>query len=117
MKKKTRSLLLALPTVLALLLFFIGPMVYILIRTLAQGGSGAFLKFFTDEFYLKILWTTLRVSLLSTVVSLLLGYPTAYYMELTFDPTLAAVSTFLILGSLGLIVLMEKFVGLDMFVK
>ena len=39
------------------------------------------------------------------------------YMELTFDPTLAAVSTFLILGSLGLIVLMEKFVGLDMFVK
>lgn len=83
MKKKTRSLLLALPTVLALLLFFIGPMVYILIRTLAQGGSGAFLKFFTDEFYLKILWTTLRVSLLSTVVSLLLGYPTAYYMART----------------------------------
>ena len=83
MKKKTRSLLLALPTVLALLLFFIGPMVYILIRTLAQGGSGAFLKFFTDEFYLKILWTTLRASLLSTVVSLLLGYPTAYYMART----------------------------------
>lgn len=83
MKKKTRSLLLALPAVLALLLFFIGPMVYILIHTLAHGGSSAFLKFFTDEFYLKILWTTLRVSLLSTVVSLLLGYPTAYYMART----------------------------------
>lgn len=41
------------------------------------------MKFFTDEFYLKILWTTLRVSLLSTVVSLLLGYPTAYYMART----------------------------------
>lgn len=39
------------------------------------------------------------------------------YMELTFDPTLAAVSTLLILSSLVLIVLMEKFVGLDMFVK
>ena len=39
------------------------------------------------------------------------------YMELTFDPTLAAISTLLILASLVLIVLMEKFVGLDMFVK
>ena len=39
------------------------------------------------------------------------------YMELTFDPTLAAISTLLILSSLVLIVLMEKFVGLDMFVK
>jgi putative spermidine/putrescine transport system permease protein len=39
------------------------------------------------------------------------------YMELTFDPTLAAISTLLILGSLVLIVLMEKFIGLDMFVK
>ena len=39
------------------------------------------------------------------------------YMELTFDPTLAAISTFLIAGSLVLILLMDKFVGLDMFVK
>ena len=40
-----------------------------------------------------------------------------FYMELTFDPTLAAISTLLILGSLIIIVAMDKFVGLDMFMK
>ena len=38
-------------------------------------------------------------------------------MELTFDPTLAAISTLLMLASLILIVLMERLVGLDMFMK
>ena len=38
-------------------------------------------------------------------------------MELTFDPSLAAISNLLILASLVLLVLMEKLVGLDMFVK
>lgn len=56
-------------------------------------------------------------SLLSTPRFVTLPIRIMNYMELTFDPTLAAVSTLLILSSLVLIVLMEKFVGLDMFVK
>lgn len=39
------------------------------------------------------------------------------YMELRLDPTLAAVSTVLIAISLLLVVLMERFAGLDMFLK
>ena len=39
------------------------------------------------------------------------------YMELTFDPTLAAISTLLRVASLVLIILMERLVGLDMFMK
>lgn len=39
------------------------------------------------------------------------------YMELTFDPTLAAISTLLMVASLVLIILMERLVGLDMFMK
>ena len=39
------------------------------------------------------------------------------YMEMSFDPTLAAISTLLILCSLILMLLMEKFVGLDMFMR
>lgn len=39
------------------------------------------------------------------------------YMEFSFDPTLAAVSTLLILFSFIAIVLLERFMGLDMFVK
>lgn len=39
------------------------------------------------------------------------------YLEFSFDPTLAAISTLLILFSFTAIVLLERFVGLDMFVK
>lgn len=39
------------------------------------------------------------------------------YMEFAFDPTLAAISSVLIVFSLLLILLMEKFVGLNMFLK
>ena len=56
-------------------------------------------------------------SLLSTPKFITLPIRIMNYMELTFDPTLAAISTLLILASLVLIVLMEKFIGLDMFVK
>ena len=56
-------------------------------------------------------------SLLSSPKFITLPIRIMNYMELTFDPTLAAISTLLILGSLLLIVLMEKFIGLDMFVK
>lgn len=56
-------------------------------------------------------------SLLSTPKFITLPIRIMNYMELTFDPTLAAISTLLILASLVLIVLMEKLVGLDMFVK
>ena len=83
MERRKQAILLALPASLALLFFFILPMVYILIRTLTENGTADFTEFFTDPFYLDILWTTLRVSLVSTAVSLLLGYPTAYYMART----------------------------------
>ncbi len=54
-------------------------------------------------------------SLLSTPKFVTLPVRIMNYMELTFDPTLAAVSTILILISLSLVLLMEKFTGLDMF--
>lgn len=83
MTQKRRALLLALPTVLALGVFFLIPMAYILIKTLLSDGWSHFADFFTDPFYLDILWTTVRVSLVSTLISLLLGYPAAYYMART----------------------------------
>lgn len=84
MKKANRqALLLALPAALALLIFFVVPMVYILVKTLMEHGWDDFTAFFSDPFYLEILGTTFRVSVISTLVSLLLGYPTAYYMART----------------------------------
>lgn len=83
MERRKQAFLLALPTALALFLFFLAPMAYILIRTLVVNGMADFISFFTDPFYLDILWTTLRVSVLSTAASLLLGYPVAYFMART----------------------------------
>ena len=59
----------------------------------------------------------LMSSLLSTPRFITLPIRIMNYMELTFDPTLAAISTLLMLASLILIVLMERLVGLDMFMK
>ena len=83
MTQRKRAFLLALPASLALLVFFIVPMIFILVKTLLTNGFSDFTDFFTDSFYLNILWTTVRVSLVSTLISLLLGYPTAYYMART----------------------------------
>ena len=83
MERKHRALLLALPTVLTLLFFFVAPMVYILVHTLHENGFSDFVNFFSDPFYRNILWVTLRVSLVSTAISLVLGYPTAFYMART----------------------------------
>ena len=72
MERKHRALLLALPTVLTLLFFFVAPMVYILVHTLHENGFSDFVDFFGDPFYRNILWVTLRVSLVSTAISLVL---------------------------------------------
>ena len=56
-------------------------------------------------------------SLLSTPRFITLPIRIMNYMELTFDPTLAAISTLLMVASLVLIILMERLVGLDMFMK
>jgi putative spermidine/putrescine transport system permease protein len=83
MKTKREALMLALPASLALLVFFILPMIYILMKTLNTDGFSVFYEFFSDPFYRDILWTTVRVSLIATFLSLLLGYPTAYFMART----------------------------------
>jgi putative spermidine/putrescine transport system permease protein len=82
-KQKKQILLLALPTLLALTVFFVVPMVYILMVTMKADGLKYFQKFFSDPMYLGILKTTVVVSLKVSAISLLFGYPTAYFMART----------------------------------
>lgn len=42
-----------------------------------------YIKFFSDPYYVQILWTTLRVAALCTVACLLLGLPLAYVLART----------------------------------
>lgn len=80
MNRRREAVLLALPATIALTVLFLVPMAFILVQAIAQEGLSDFAEFLTDPFYLDVLATTLRVSLVSTILSLLIGYPVAYYM-------------------------------------
>lgn len=83
MKKKGLYLLL-LPGVLFLTLFMIIPIVMTIASTFFHEGSftvEGYLKFLTDPYFIKILLTTLQVSLVTTIVCILLGFPAAYYIS------------------------------------
>jgi len=58
-------------------------MLYILFATLHEDGFTNYLKFFTDSFYLNILITTISISLKTTCIVLILGYPVAYFLART----------------------------------
>ena len=83
MKEKRKVFLLALPCVLTLLIAFIIPMVYTFIKAIMTDNLTYYTKFFTDPFYLKIFKNTLMLALKTTIVTLLLGYPSAYFIART----------------------------------
>jgi putative spermidine/putrescine transport system permease protein len=83
MKNKGLYLLLV-PGVLFLTLFLVIPIVMTIASTFYQEGSftvQGYLSFLTDPYNLKILWTTLQVSLVTTLACILLGFPAAYYIS------------------------------------
>ncbi|GAA4719825.1 ABC transporter permease [Brevibacillus fulvus] len=82
--KKRYVYMLLLPGMLFLLLFMIVPILLTIGSTFFQQGSftlAGYLHFLTDSYFLKILWTTLRVSLVTTLVCILIGFPAAYYLS------------------------------------
>jgi putative spermidine/putrescine transport system permease protein len=88
-QQKWAFLLLLLPPLLFLIMFFIVPMALFLregfvavdphsaARTLSFGN---YVHFLGSPDYLKVLWNTLRLGVIVTFLCLLLGYPLAYAM-------------------------------------
>ena len=83
MKEKKKVLLLALPCTITLLVAFIIPMIVTFVKAMLTDNLTYYTKFFTDPFYLKIFKNTLILALKTTVLSLALGYPTAYFIART----------------------------------
>ncbi|MFC4810512.1 ABC transporter permease [Paenibacillus sp. GCM10023250] len=82
--KKTTLYLLILPGLLFLMVFMIVPILLTIGSTFFDKGSFTFAgywNFFKDAYFLKILWTTLRVSLVTTLVCIVLGFPVAYFIS------------------------------------
>jgi putative spermidine/putrescine transport system permease protein len=86
-----RALLLS-PYVLLLLVFFAAPLALMLVISVSRQSFGEmewtitfhhYARFFSDGFYLGVLWDTLLLGAIVTVVSLLLGYPLAYHLAIT----------------------------------
>lgn len=83
MKEKRNVIFMAMPCVIVLMVAFIIPMVYTFINALMTDNLTYYVKFFTDPFYLKIFKNTVVLSLKTTLLTLILGYPAAYFIART----------------------------------
>ena len=82
MKNKLYWLLL-LPGLILLVFFLVIPLFNTLFPTVYDGGFtlSKYVEFFKDEYYVSILIRTLKISIISTIVCIILGTPTAYYIS------------------------------------
>lgn len=74
--------ILVLPFLALVVALFVGPILYILWLSVTEPvpGLGNYASLFTSESLGSILWTTLRVCLITTILSVTLGYSIAYAM-------------------------------------
>ncbi|CAG7610461.1 Spermidine/putrescine transport system permease protein PotB [Paenibacillus solanacearum] len=82
--KKSYLAILLVPGLLFLAAFMVIPILLTVGSTFYHEGrltADGYLHFFQDPYFLKILWTTLRVSLVTTVLCMVLGFPVAYYIS------------------------------------
>lgn len=100
-----RPFLLLLPSLIVLGLFFIIPLLGSLVASFQStrpgdvAGFDAYLKIFTDPYYLQVLLQTLLFGIVVTLITLLLGYPAGYYLARTRS-SYKSLITFLIIGPL-----------------
>lgn len=109
LKSRTKYYVLSYP-LFWLGVIFVVPILFLLVTSFyvnVPGGSyrpGAtldnYVRFVTGRLYLGQLWTTVEVSLLTTVFSLLLGYPIAYYLVRMNRPRLRSAMLITIVSSL-----------------
>jgi putative spermidine/putrescine transport system permease protein len=118
LKKYLYAVLLLLPLLLFIIGFFVVPMLYILYLSFidTEGPNGAnatysisnYVRFFTDSYYLHSLWLTIKVSLYTVIVSLLLGYPVALTMA-KCSPRIRGLLTLLVASPLLISIVVRNF--------
>ncbi|WP_302926263.1 ABC transporter permease [Holdemania filiformis] len=83
MKKQSTILLIA-PITILLVVVLILPLLAVLLPTVFEGGAvtlSRYIAFFQDPYYIKIFIRTLRIALVCTLVCMILGIPTAYFIS------------------------------------
>lgn len=98
---KAIALLLLAPSMIVILGAFILPMAYIFLLSFQQDDVSFtfnnYLLFVQDPYYFQILWRTIKISIMTVVACLLLGYPVAMYMAKA-SPKMRGFITFLIIS-------------------
>lgn len=81
---------LAIPYIVWAVMMLVLPMALIALYSITQPGNSIvsfsitldhYVKFFTDQDFLIILWRSLWIAMKTTIICLLLGYPIAYYIS------------------------------------
>jgi len=91
------------PLTIFLLVFYLAPIVLMVITSLSPGGDvggmslSQYAKFFGDGFNLKVLWDTIWLGVQTTLVCLILGYPLALLHSRTRPGNWRSILTFLII--------------------
>lgn len=83
MKQKRQIFIWAFPCIITLLIMFVIPMIYTFMKAILTDNLTYYKKFFTDTFYLSILGNTVLLSVKTMLLTLILGYPTAYFLART----------------------------------
>ncbi|WP_458793059.1 ABC transporter permease [Yoonia sp. MH D7] len=126
-RDKQTLLLLMLPIVAFLAIFFVWPVVLVLANSFdtENGFLGEYIEFFSSNTYVRIVFRTIFVALTVTVLCLLIGYPYAYLMARTQGKTLAFLTGVVLLSfftsvmvrSFAWIVLLQRNGIIDKFVQ
>lgn len=82
MRKLLPFLLLVSPLLVLIISIFIFPIGRVVITSLfdPEFTLGHYSRVFGDDIYLRVLWTTIKISTLTALLCLILGYPIAYIM-------------------------------------
>ena len=75
-----RPLLFA-PILILLVVAFFLPLLYIIPEAFGGDAVGRFLRIFESRVYLKVIWTTVRLSLEATAITLIVSFPLAWYLS------------------------------------
>ncbi|HEV7267533.1 MAG TPA: ABC transporter permease [Falsiroseomonas sp.] len=86
-QRQTGWWLLILPAFLLMTAFYVAPIIQVLMISFTdpQPGLGNYERLLTSESVHRVIWTTLRICLITTALALLLGYVLAYRIALASD--------------------------------
>lgn len=82
--KKTWTYVLLVPGIVLLITFLLLPLISMVVPTFSSNGSfsfGQYITYFNDDYFIKILSRTLRVAVIASLICMILGVPTSYFIS------------------------------------